>query len=167
MAQTSGVSCSRLNRSRLSGHALVNALGRNSGVASGRAFSTIISCERLGRTMNGPAFRGAEAVHFGLSRAIFGAFCMKRHIFTESFMFLMRRFASEPCCWMPLCLPHVCCRFIRLGLTCLPHSKGRREPLRLLRGKPTRAASFRDDGYKGTAAIHHVFNGAARRVRRI
>ena len=115
LAQTSGVSCSRLNRSRLSGHALVNALGRNSGVASGRAFSTIISCERLrGRTIAGPAFGAAEAVHFGLSRAIFGAFCMKRHIFTETFMFLMRRFASEPCCWMP-CLSVFAscfCRFL-------------------------------------------------------
>ena len=37
--------------------------------------------------MNGPAFRGAEAVHFGLSRAIFGAFCMKRHTFTEDLCF--------------------------------------------------------------------------------
>ena len=64
--------------------------------------------------MNGPAFRGAEAVHFGLSRAIFGAFCMKRHIFTKDLCFSCAASQANRVGFVrvSLCLLHVCCRFL-------------------------------------------------------
>ena len=62
----SGVNSSILNRSRsLSGHALVNALGRSSGVASGRASPTIVFRSTLGLMVDG---RTSNSFRYSLSR---------------------------------------------------------------------------------------------------
>ena len=61
----SGVNSSILNRSRsLSGHALVNALGRSSGVASGRASPTIVFRSTLGLMVDGRTSTPFRSTHF-------------------------------------------------------------------------------------------------------